>query len=102
MGRPTKIQKESLAICDELETLHENLKTVLAGYEARLAAEIAELRQKVAEAPQAGSSRRYLKDLDEIRTRLRKLQLKPAKGRRKDLRRIDRLVGELTALLDSW
>jgi len=102
MARPSKLQKESLAVCDDLEALHENLRTVLARYEARLAGEIADLRAKVAEVPQADNPRRCLKDLAEMRTRLGNLQLKPTKGRRKDLRRIDRLVGELSALLDSW
>src|SRR5580698_10085447 len=72
------------------------LDEVARNYLARLHREIAELI-RVLEKKQAepALSRRELKDLHEMLKRIAHLQINPEKGRRKDLKKIDTLIGEL-------
>jgi len=43
-----------------------------------------------------------MRDLRDMLTLLRKFSIKPEKGRRKDLKKIDALVGDLTMLIEQW
>jgi len=79
------------------------LDEVARNYLARLHREIAELI-RVLEMKQAepGFSRRELKDLHDILKRIALLQINPERGRRKDLKKIDVLIGELQATVERW
>jgi hypothetical protein len=79
------------------------LDEVGRNYLARLHREIAELI-RVLEKKQAepGFSRRELKDLHDILKRIALLQINPERGRRKDLKKIDALIGELQATVERW
>jgi hypothetical protein len=79
------------------------LDEVARNYLARLHREIAELI-RVLEKKQAepAFSRRELKDLREILKRVAHLQINPEKGRRKDLKKIDALIGELQSTVERW
>ncbi len=79
------------------------LDEVARNYLARLHREIAELiRTLEKKQAQPGFSRRELKDLHDILKRISLLQINPERGRRKDLKKIDALIGELQAIVEKW
>ena len=79
------------------------LDEVARNYLARLHREIAELI-RILEKKQAdpGFSRRELKDLRNMLKRMALLQINPERGRRKDMKKIDALIGELQSTLERW
>ena len=79
------------------------LDEVARNYLARLHREIAELIRAL-EKKQAdpGFSRRELKDLHEMLKQIAHLQINPERGRRKDLKKIDALIGDLQSTIDKW
>jgi hypothetical protein len=79
------------------------LDEVARNYLARLHREIAELiRALEKKQVNPGFSRRELKDLHGILKRISLLQINPEKGRRKDLKKIDALIGELQDTVERW
>ena len=79
------------------------LDEVARNYLARLHREVNELIRCL-EKKQTGAdfSRRELKDLRDILKRISNLQIDPERGRRKDLKKIDALIGELQSTVERW
>ena len=79
------------------------LDEVTRNYVARLHREIAELIRFI-EKKQAEPdfSRRKLKDFREMLKLIAHLQINPERGRRKDLKKIDALIGDLQSVVDKW
>jgi hypothetical protein len=79
------------------------LDEVGRNYLARLRREITDL-VRCLEKKQAGPgfSRRELKDLRAILKRIAHLQINPERGRRKDFKKIDSLIGELQSTIERW
>jgi hypothetical protein len=79
------------------------LDEVSRNYVARLHREIAELI-RVLERRQTGLgfTHRQMKDLQGILKQLAHLQIDPERGRRKDLKKIDSLIGELQSVVERW
>jgi hypothetical protein len=79
------------------------LDEVARNYLARLHREIAELIRTL-EKKQAEPelSRRELKGLHEMLKRIAVLQINPERGRRKDLKKVDSLIGELQSIVERW
>jgi len=79
------------------------LDEVARNYLARLHREIAELTRAL-EKKQSGPgfSRREVKDLHNILKQISILQIDPERGRRKDLKKIDALIGELQSTVERW
>ncbi len=79
------------------------LDEVGRNYLARLRREITEL-VRCLEKKRAGDgfSRRELKDLRGMLKQIAHLQINPDKGRRKDLKKIDSLIGELQSTIERW
>ena len=79
------------------------LDEVSRNYLARLHRETADLIRSL-ERRQAGEgfSKRQVKDLHEIVRRIGQVQVDPGRGRRKDLKRIDALIGELQSIVERW
>jgi len=91
------------AVIEELDTLRTHLRQALESYGERLDGEIAQVQQSIlieSENKKVAVSR--LRDMRDILTVLRKSQFKPEKGRRKDIKKIDALVGDLTLLIENW
>jgi hypothetical protein len=79
------------------------LDEVARNYLARLHREITELiRALERKQVEPGFSRRELKDLRSILKQIALLQINPEKGRRKDLKKIDALIGELQDTVERW
>jgi hypothetical protein len=79
------------------------LDEVARNYLARLHRETGELI-RVLERHQAsrGFSGRQLKDLQDMLKRIGQLQIDPERGRRKDLKKIDALIGEIQSIVERW
>jgi hypothetical protein len=93
----------SLVARQQLLLINGLLDEVSRNYLARLHREINELIRAL-EKKQTGPgfSRRELKDLRDILRRISNLQIDPERGRRKDLKKIDALIGELQSTVERW
>jgi hypothetical protein len=83
----------------ELATLRRKLRVTIRAYAARLEIDLAESAAAVAALrPAETLSRQRLHEIRELTTMLRDCKVKPEKGRRKDLRKLDSLIREVYCL----
>jgi hypothetical protein len=86
----------------ELQRLLRDLRTTGKAYIARLESDLrAAARAFDSYGPADRLSREQLHQIRDLTIELRKRKLKPEKGRRKDLRRIDSLIGDLRSAVDD-
>ena len=86
----------------ELEKLRQDLRATVRAYAARLEVGLAESRAALeVSKPAEELSRERLHELRELTILVRKRKLKPEKGRRKDLRKIDSLIEDLQLLVPN-
>ena len=84
----------------ELEKLRQDLRATVRAYAARLEINLAESRAALGSLkPAEELSRERLNELRDLMIHVRKRKLKPEKGRRKDLRKIDSLIEDLQLLV---
>ena len=91
-------------VAEELTFLRKTFRDLVGTYAAQLEAEIAHLQATV-EAD--GNSKKKLpatrvSDLRDMLMLLRSLEVKPAKGKRRDLKKVELLVEELRVIADRW
>jgi hypothetical protein len=87
-------------LTDELVSLRRDLRKTVRAYSARLELDLAESAAAVALSKRAESlSRERLHDIRDLTIMMRKRKLKPEKGRRKDLRKIDSLIRDLRSII---
>ena len=83
-------------LATELDALRRDLRTTLRAYAAGLEIHLAETAAAIAAAPKPDElSRERQHEIRDLTMLVRNRKLKPEKGRRKDLRKIDELIGEL-------
>jgi hypothetical protein len=83
-------------LAEELAALRRDLRATVRAYTARLEIDLAESMKAVASTKGAETlARDQLHEIRELTIMLRKRKLKPEKGRRKDLRKIDSLIRDL-------
>jgi hypothetical protein len=86
-------------LAEELAALGRDLRKTIRAYAARLELDLAESAAAVALSSRANSlSRERLHDIRDLTIMVRKRKLKPEKGRRKDLRKIDSLIRDLHSI----
>ncbi len=91
------------AVSEELDVLKSDFRAAIETYTARIEAEIEQVRTTVlAQTKRKKIPSDKLRDLRDMLTLLRKFSINPEKGRRKDLKKIDTLVGDLTLLIEKW
>jgi hypothetical protein len=76
------------------------LDEVARNYVARLHREIVALTRALELSGRAGTASD--KDLRRILRKIEHLQIDPERGRRKDLKKIDTLIGEIQAVIEGW
>jgi hypothetical protein len=87
-------------LTEELVSLRRDLRKTVRAYTARLELDLAESAASVALSRRTESlSRERLHDIRDLTIMLRKRRLKPQKGRRKDLRKIDSLICDLRSVI---
>jgi hypothetical protein len=90
-------------VLEELRFLRGTLREVVNHYLSGLEGEIAQLATMVTnEGELKKPPRERAHDLRDILMHLRELDLRPEKGRRRDLKRIETLLAELRAIADRW
>jgi hypothetical protein len=88
---------------EELDGLRDEFRSALQAYASRIEGEIGLVKEAVSGlSTQKKVPSAKLHDLRDMLTLLRKFSIKPEKGRRKDLKKIDALVGDLTMLIEHW
>ena len=91
-------------VVEELAFLRKTMRDLVAAYSGQLEAEITGLLDAVkADAEtkkKLPASRAH--DLRDMLTLLRSLEVKPAKGRRRDLKKMEGLVVELRRIAERW
>ncbi len=98
--RPKK-QRESSPVtmlAGELAILRRDLRATIRAYAARLEIDLAESVAAVSSKRAESLSREQLHDIRDLTIMVRKRKLKPEKGRRKDLRKIDSLIHDLHSI----
>ena len=81
---------------EELASLRRDLRATIRAYAARLEIDLAESMAAIAASKRPETlSRDQLHEIRDLTIMLRKRKLKPEKGRRKDLRKIDSLIRDL-------
>jgi hypothetical protein len=91
------------AVVGELQDLRAELREAASSYAARLDAEIERVRAAVdAKATRSNLSGAKMRDLRDMLTLLRNRQIKADKGRRKELKKIESVIGDLAMLIENW
>jgi hypothetical protein len=91
------------SLAEELDFVRKSFRESIDVYSTRVETQLTLIRDAVLH--QAKSSKlppAHLRDLRDMITLCRTLDLKPEKGRRKDLKKIDTLVEELELLVQNW
>lgn len=86
-----------------LQTLRLLVKETGGNYLARLQSEVARLQHAIADARAADAAGRPQRA--ELRRMLRwinRLDIQPAKGRRRDLKALEQLIARLSNRVDNW
>ena len=98
--RPKK-QKESSPVtmlAGELAVLRRDLRATTRAYAARLEIDLTESLVAISSKSVEALSREQLHHIRDLTIMVRKRKLKPEKGRRKDLRKIDSLIRDLHSI----
>jgi hypothetical protein len=91
------------SLAEELDFVRKSFRESIQVYSARIETQLAQVRDTVLEQvknpnPQAAQ----IRDLRDMITLCRTLELKPDKGRRKDLKKVETLVEELHLMIRNW
>jgi hypothetical protein len=91
-------------VAEELTFLRKTFRDLVGTYSAQLEAEIANLHATVVAD---GESKKKLpgtrvSDLRDMLMMLRSLEVKPTKGRRRDLKKVENLIEEMRTIVDRW
>lgn len=91
------------SVVEALALLQEEFRASLQTYAARIDEDIARVQKAVlSEAAKKKFPPAKMRDLRDMLTVLRKSSFKAGKGKRKELKKIDSLVGDLTMLIEHW
>ena len=86
-------------LTDELDAVRRDLRRTIRAYAARLELDLAESIAAVTRYTRGEDlSRERLHDIRDLTIMMRKRKLKPEKGRRKDVRKLDSLIHDLQSI----
>lgn len=90
-------------LADELAFLRKTIRDTVRALESRLDGEVSALTEAVVEQSKGAKiSAAKLRDMRDMLTLVRMLEVRPEKGRRRDLKRFEVLLGELRDFVDHW
>ena len=90
------------SFAEEVEILRKSFRACLDVYATRVEAELGHIKEVTLAKTSAQLSQNTIRDLRDMITLCRTLDIKPEKGRRKDLKKIDSLIDELHLMVDNW
>jgi len=86
-------------LTDELDSVRRDLRRTIRAYAVRLELDLAESIAAVTRYKRGEDlSRERLHDIRDLTIMMRKRKLKPEKGRRKDVRKLDSLIHDLQSI----
>jgi hypothetical protein len=89
---------------EELAFLRKTFRDLVGTYAAQIEGEITQMHAAV--VAESASKKKLpgsrVSDLRDMLMLLRSLEVKPAKGRRRDLKKVETLVEDLRAIVDRW
>lgn len=89
------------AVAEELQALETAFHESIDSYRQRVTEEIGTIRGAV-EKIDTEPNQEQIRDLRDMLTLLRNFEIKSAKGRRKELKKVDLLVDDLAHLTRNW
>jgi hypothetical protein len=103
MKKPSRFDRAQNDLTAALRALRLVIKEVGQNYIAGLQAEVARLEQAVRLAREDDMpDRKQLQQMLQMQRWLNQLDVKPQKGRRRDLKALDRLVEKLSDMVETW
>ena len=91
------------SLVDELDLIRERFRICLARYGAAIDDELTRQQKQVRARAQPGlPTQARLRDLRDMLGICRGLDVKPDKGRRKDLKKFEALIADLKMLMENW
>jgi hypothetical protein len=91
------------SVAEELDLLRKSFRESVNAYAARIETQLTQARQDIlAQAKDSKNHPSRIRDLRDILTLCRTLDLKPDKGRRKDLKKIESALEEIQAMIQNW
>jgi hypothetical protein len=91
------------SLAEELEFVRKSFRESIEVYSARVETQLTKIRDTVLEQTKNPNlPPAQIRDLRDMITLCRTLDLKPEKGRRKDLKKIDTLMEELHLMIQNW
>ena len=91
------------AVVEDLEQLREVFRETIQRHAERVDEEVLAILRAVKDMAESGKvTSAQMRDVRDMMTLLRNTDFKPEKGRRKDLKKIDNLVGDLQMLIEHW
>ena len=91
------------SLAEELDFLRKLLRETVLAYSRHCDTVLAQTRHAVmAETKNAKVKADRLRDARDMITLIRKLKVRPEKGRRRDLKKLDLLLEELQRFTDNW
>jgi len=91
------------SLAEELGFVRKSFREMIDVYSTRVETQLTKIRDAVLEQsnnPKLAPAQ--IRDLRDMITLCRTLDLRPEKGRRKDLKKIDTLVEELQLMIQNW
>lgn len=91
-------------VAEELAFLRKTFRDLASSYAGQVESEITALLDQVKTDAQSGKKLPAARahDLRDMLSLLRNLEIKPAKGRRRDLKKVETLLEELRHVVERW
>src|SRR5260221_10408308 len=103
MKKHTKFDRTQAELTKSLHALRLVAKEIGQNYIAGLQADVARLESTVREAREdQTANRQQLKQMTSMLRWLTDLDVKPQKGRRRDVKVLDKLVSKLNNIVENW
>jgi hypothetical protein len=90
------------SLAEELAFVRKSFRESIEVYSARVETQLTQIRDTVLEQAKKETTPAQIRDLRDMITLCRTLDLKPEKGRRKDFKKIDTLMEELHLMIQKW
>ena len=91
-------------VAEELAFLRKSFKELVSAYSTQIEADIAQIQIVI--AAETDSKKKFatsrVADLRDMLMLLRSFEIKPARGRRRDLKKVESLVKDLRDIADRW
>jgi hypothetical protein len=89
-------------LIEQLTFVRRTFREILRSYGSEIETEVLRLAKRVTSESEKKVTRERVHEMRDILMLLRDLEVKPEKGRRRDLKRIETLVSDIREIVDRW